>query len=157
MQTHEASPPEKLWKLATWLLGHAGVDARRLVAQAFGHSTGRTDLDALARLDQSGSLNKAALGRRPGTNLGDLVSVLKRLEADGSVERRPHPEDRRRNTIEITASGWTAMSELKAVDAAQDELLESLSQSERQQLVALLQRSVERHRDYRRNGASNQS
>lgn len=158
VQSHEASPPEKLWSLTTWLLGHTSVDARRLVAQAFGNSTGRTDLAVLAGLDQYGPLSQAPLGRRLGINLGDLVTVLRRLEADGSVERRPHPEDRRRNTIEITASGRKTLSELgAAADAAQDEFLEPLSQSERQQLVALLQRLVEHHRDYRRDIASNQS
>jgi DNA-binding MarR family transcriptional regulator len=150
----EPSPPEKLWSLTTWLLGHAAVDARRLVAQSFGNSTGRTDLAVLAGLAQYGPLSQAPLGRRLGINLGDLVAVLKRLEAGGSVERNPDRKDRRRNAIEITAAGRVLLSELEAAAvSAQDELLAPLSQSERQQLDTLLQKLVEHHRDYRREGA----
>jgi len=149
----EASPPEKLWSLTTWLLGHAAVDARRLVAQSFGNSTGRTDFAVLAGLAQYGPLSQAVLGRRLGINLGDLVGVLKRLEADGAVVRKPDRQDRRRNAIEITPTGRTTLSELEAAAfSAQDELLEPLSQSERRELVALLQKLVEHHRDYQRAG-----
>lgn len=154
----EASPPEKLWSLTTWLLGHAAVDSRRLVAQSFGNSTGRTDLAVLAGLAQYGPLSQARLGRRLGINLGDLVAILKRLEADEMVERTLDRKDRRRYVIEITEDGRGMLSELEAAAAAaQDELLEPLSQSERQQLVTLLQRLVEHHRDYRREGAHTKS
>ncbi|WP_165310874.1 MarR family winged helix-turn-helix transcriptional regulator [Microbacterium protaetiae] len=148
-----ASPPDKLWALATWLLGHAGVDARRFVAQSFGNSTGRTDFAVLAGLAQYGAINQAALGRRLGINLGDLVAVLNRLEMQGAIVRKKDQVDRRRNTVEITPAGRVTLSALEAAaTAAQDELLEPLSPSERHQLVALLQRLVEHHRDYRRAG-----
>lgn len=148
-----ASPPEKLWSLATWLLGHAAVDARRSVRQSFGNSTGRTDFAVLAGLAQYGPISQALLGRRLGINLGDLVAVLKRLEKEKSVVRMQEPLDRRRNTVEITTAGRVTLAELEAAaSAAQDELLEPLSPSERNQLVALLQRLVEHHRDYERSG-----
>ncbi|MFC5433600.1 MarR family winged helix-turn-helix transcriptional regulator [Microbacterium suwonense] len=148
-----ASPPEKLWALATWLLGHAAVDARRFVVKAFGNSTGRTDFAVLAGLAQYGAISQALLGRRLGINLGDLVAILKRLEAEGSIARKQDRQDRRRNTVEITPGGRMTLADLEAAaSAAQDELLEPLSPKERRQLVTLLQRLVEHHRDYRRAG-----
>lgn len=148
-----AAPPEKLWVLATWLLGHAVVDARRFVAQSFGSSNGHTDFAVLAGLAQYGAIGQANLGRRLGINLGDLVAILKRLETEGSVVRKQDRQDRRRNTVEITPAGQVRLSELEtAASAAQDELLEPLSPSERSELVALLQRLVGHHRDYQRAG-----
>lgn len=146
-----ATPPERLWSLATWLVGHVLVDSRRLVTQSFGNSTGRNDLAVLAGLDQYGPISQADLGRRLGINLGDMVAVLKRLEADESVARQQDPHDRRRNTIEITKEGQATLVRLEtAALTAQNELLEPLSEPEREQLVELLQKLVEHHRDYRR-------
>ncbi|UUT34603.1 MarR family winged helix-turn-helix transcriptional regulator [Microbacterium elymi] len=129
------------------------VDARRFVAQSFGNSTGRTDFAVLAGLAQYGAVSQAILGRRLGINLGDLVAVLKRLEAKGSVVRQQDRNDRRRNAVEITPAGRVTLSELEAAAAAaQDEMLEPLSPNERLQLVALLQRLVEHHRGYQHAG-----
>ncbi len=147
----EVSPPEKLWLLATWLLGHAYVDSRRIVTQYFGNSTSRTDFAVLAGLAQYGPISQALLGRRLGVNLGDMVAVLKRLEADGLVIRKEDREDRRRNTIEITGDGRSTLDRLEGVAlAAQAELLEPLSEQERKQLVELLQVLVEHHHNYLR-------
>lgn len=146
-----ASPPERLWGLATWLLGHVAVDARRFVAQSFGTSAGRTEFAVLAGLAQYGAISQATLGSRLGINLGDLVTILRRLEAGGAIARRQDRKDRRRNVVEITPAGKLTLSELgSAASAAQDELLKPLSSNEREQLVDLLQRLVGHHRDYRR-------
>lgn len=150
-QSEEASPPEKLWSLATWLVGHVFVDSRRLVTEAFGNPKGRTDFAVLAGLDQYGPISQALLGRRLGVNLGDLVAVLKRLESAESVIRSEDQQDRRRNAIKITDDGRAALDRLEqAALAAQANLLEPLTERERQQLVELLQRLVEHHRDYQR-------
>jgi len=145
----EASPPEKLWSLATWLVGHVFVDSRRLVTQAFGTSTGRTDFAVLAGLAQYGQISQALLGRRLGVNLGDMVAVLKRLEAEGWLTRSEDRQDRRRNTIGITNEGRAALARLEeAASAAQAKLLEPLSPEERSELVRLLQLVVDHHRNY---------
>lgn len=151
--SEEASPPEKLWSLATWLLGHVFVDSRRIVTQSFGNATSRTDFAVLAGLAQYGPISQALLGRRLGVNLGDMVAVLKRLEADALVIRREDRQDRRRNTIEITDAGHVALDRLEEIAlAAQAELLEPLSEQERKQLMTLLQTLVEHHRNYQHPG-----
>lgn len=148
-------PPRKLWSLATWLISHMYVDSRRLVTRAFGNSTGRTDLAVLAGLDEYGPISQALLGRRLGINLGDMVAVLKRLEVAGAILRTEDPSDRRRNAIEITPEGMEMLDRLGAASmSAQAELLEPLTDQEREQLIALLQRLVEHHRGYRRPGAA---
>jgi DNA-binding MarR family transcriptional regulator len=138
-----------LWCLTSWLVGHVDGDSRRLVTLSFGNSTDRTDFAVLAGVEQYGPLSQALLGRRLGVNLGDMVAVLKRLEARGLVVRGDDEQDRRRNSIGITEAGKKALISLEGTAlAAQDELLKPLSQEERQQLVGLLQTLVKHHRNY---------
>ncbi|WP_166533165.1 MarR family winged helix-turn-helix transcriptional regulator [Blastococcus xanthinilyticus] len=121
------------------------------MTDAFGNSTSRTDLAVLAGLAEYGPVSQAVLGRRLGMNLGDMVAVLKRLEAQAWVTRREDPQDRRRHTIAITDDGAAALDRLEErALAAQAELLEPLSPPQREQLVTLLQTIVGHHRDYRR-------
>lgn len=148
-QFGKASPPQRLWSLVTWLVGHVDGDSRRLVTHHFGNPTGRTDFAVLAGVEQYGPLSQALLGRRLGINLGDMVAVLKRLEAAGLVVRTDDVQDRRRNTIGITEEGKVALAGFEETAlTAQDELLEPLSEKERQQLVGLLQTLVKHHRNY---------
>src|SRR6266545_4600837 len=45
------------------------------------------------------------IGGRLEVDRTTMVAVLDELEAKGLVARRPHPEDRRRNIVELTGKG----------------------------------------------------
>ena len=55
-----------------------------------------------------------------------LVRHLDRLEADGYVERRPDPDDRRRLLVFVTAAGRRRLTELHKVAERTDADLRSL-------------------------------
>ena len=139
-------PPARLWRLASWLLTHVAGRSYRLVIEHLGSANERTEYAVLAALDEFGPVSQATLGRRLGLDRSDIVALLKRLEGDGLVNRRPDQHDPRRNAVRITRSGSRALRQFDGqVEAAQDALLEPLSTAERQQLVNLLQRLIEHH------------
>jgi DNA-binding MarR family transcriptional regulator len=154
----EVTPPERLWQLPTWLIGRVAGDSHRLVVDAFGSPTGRTDYAALAGLEEFGAMSQAALGRRLGIDRSDIVAVLNRLQADKLVIRVQDETDRRRNVIGITPAGKRALQRLDTViDKAQRALLAPLSAHQQHQLTELLQHLVKHHRGYQhgRRGLAN--
>jgi MarR family transcriptional regulator, transcriptional regulator for hemolysin len=80
-----------------------------------------------------------------------MTRHLDRLEAEGLIERRPDPEDRRSTLIVSTAAGKRTSRRLMTVmEQAQADLLSGLSRSEIETLTHLMQRvrdNVERAAD----------
>lgn len=145
----DVSPPECLWRLPSWLLGHVAGDAYRLTVGAVGSAAARTDYAVLAGLAEFGPTSQAALCRRLGIDRSDMSAVLDRLGERQLAVRTPDPASRRQNTIEITAEGRQSLAGLGALlGQAQDALMAPLSASERDHLIELLQRLVEYHRGY---------
>jgi DNA-binding MarR family transcriptional regulator len=73
----------------------------------------------------------------------DLVSMLDQLEQTGFIERRRDPDDRRRNTIVITADGTKAAKRISELAArAEAAALERLSVAERAELTRLIRRAL---------------
>ena len=144
-QATKIAPPDRLWRLTTWLLSNAAGRSTRLVSRQLGRAGVRRDHYAiLAALDEFGPVSQATLGRRLGIDRSDIVAVLNDLERDGLAIRAPDQTDRRRNATSITPAGSRALVKLDAlINEAQDEALEPLSARERQQLNALLRRLVE--------------
>jgi DNA-binding MarR family transcriptional regulator len=66
---------------------------------------------------------------------------------DGSVERSPDPDDRRRNVVTITPAGAKELRRLdRVVSGVQEELLEPLPAADRAELVRLLTRLADGNR-----------
>lgn len=87
---------------------------------------------------QSRLAEAIALGR------STLVPIIDRLEADGLVERRPSPSDRRYKSVWLTAKGRRVVADLTAKARAQeDRLSRGLSAEERGTLLRLLGRVVD--------------
>lgn len=137
-------PPQRLWRLSSWLVNRVAVRAGKLVTDRFARVGVRRDHYAiLAALEEYGPASQADLGRRLGLDRSDVVAVLNDLERDGLAIRTPDPRDRRRNAIEITPKGARTLGGLDdLVTEAQEVLLEPLSRRERQQLHQLLTRVV---------------
>jgi DNA-binding MarR family transcriptional regulator len=93
-------------------------------------------LAGLAELDAPA---QAELGRLLRVDGSDLVAILNDLESIGYVDRQPSTTDRRRNSVSMTQNGLDALHRLdRSVEAANDELLASLSPLERELLASLL-------------------
>ncbi|WIM99021.1 MarR family transcriptional regulator [Actinoplanes oblitus] len=128
--------------LPSWLLTQAAAHAHRLVGDGFAEVGARGyHYRLLESLIADGPASQAALGRRTGVHLSDLVGALNELAADGYVARSPDLGDRRRNVITVTEPGRERAHELAERAAAiQDELLAPLSARERDELAALLRK-----------------
>ncbi|MFF3835169.1 MarR family winged helix-turn-helix transcriptional regulator [Streptomyces sp. NPDC002458] len=136
------------WKgLPSWLLTQTAHHAHRLVAEGFSSAGARGyHYRLLATLEESGPASQAALGRRSGIHVSDMVATVNELADRELVERAPDPSDRRRNVISLTGAGRRHLRRLeKQLAAAQDELLAPLSPEERQQLTGLLSRLLHHH------------
>ena len=72
-----------------------------------------------------------------------MVALIDSLATKGIVTRRPDPDDRRRNVVELTESGETVHEQASAAyDAAERELLAPLSAAERAGLPDVLRALV---------------
>ncbi len=141
----EYDPPRRLEQLPSWLAAQVALHAGRLVSDALAEEgVRRQHFAVLSALAERGAVSQAALGRRLWIDRSDLHAILGELERDGFVARVRDGNDRRRNVVELTAAGATALERFNVrVQAAQDELLEPLSATDRRHLQRVLKRLVE--------------
>jgi DNA-binding MarR family transcriptional regulator len=85
------------------VLGHL---VRRLRAE---HRFPLSHGAVLGRLDREGPRSVSDLAVAERVRPQSMAQTVGDLEADGLVERRPDPGDRRRALVELTASGRTAL------------------------------------------------
>jgi DNA-binding MarR family transcriptional regulator len=136
------APTHRLADRVLWALGRASQQSQRLVRQHMTEAGVRTQhYHVLASLADDGEAVQATLADRIVLDRSDLVTLLDELEALDYVVRRTDPADRRRKIVAITATGekqLVAMDQL--IYAAEAELLEPLSATERKTLLELLDR-----------------
>jgi DNA-binding MarR family transcriptional regulator len=80
----------------------AGAKVRRVVARRAG--LGESELLALQHL-MLGARGPAEVARLLEVSTAASTGIVDRLVAHGHVERRPHPEDRRRTDVHVTEAG----------------------------------------------------
>jgi DNA-binding MarR family transcriptional regulator len=148
MKTADGGAPARLRALPSWLINQAAIAANRLVREALiGTRAQRHHYSLLAALDELGPASQAELSRRTMIDGSDMVATVNDLSEQRLVERSPDPSDRRRNLVSITTAGRHHLRKLdQVITRAQDELLAPLSAAERQHLLRLLTRIVDRHR-----------
>lgn len=141
----EYAPPRRLQELPSWLAAQVALHAGRLVSEALAEEgVRRQHFTVLSALAEQGAASQAALGRRLWIDRSDLHAILGELERDGFIARVRDEHDRRRNLVELTPAGATALKRFDArIQAAQDALLEPLSATDRQHLRRILRRLVE--------------
>ena len=90
-------------------------------------------------------LTQRELSARLGIEGPSLVRLLDRMEADGWVERRVSPTDRRAKTVHPTAKAAATIREIKRIAAKlRSDLLRDLSSGELAAASAVLQRIKQR-------------
>jgi len=137
-------PPERMWRLPSWLASQLARRGAALVGEALAkEGVRRQHFAVLTSLAEQGAASQAELGRRLWIDRSDLHALVTELDRDGLVARVRDPEDRRRNVVTLTPHGKTLLRRLdKRVDAAQTALLEPLSAGERREVIRLLERVV---------------
>jgi DNA-binding MarR family transcriptional regulator len=147
MSEEPLSPPPGLTDLGTYLTSRAGLAARRIVVDRL-ESTGMRvpHYGVLACLDAYGPCSQRELAARLGLDASDVVAIVDDMEADGLVERRRDPSDRRRHAVTATSAGGAAYARARrAADKAQREFFGPLDGEERVALEGMLRRVLASH------------
>ena len=89
--------------------------------------------------------SQQALGERLQIPASRVVGIVDALEARGLVERRRNPADRRARALHLTAEGSSVLARAFGLATEYErDLCAGLSAEEREQLLDLLQRVVQR-------------
>ena len=132
--------PQRVASRPTWLLGRAHLRAQSLLHAALAEEGLRGyHYRVLAALEENGPASQADLGRATGSDRSDVVTTLDELVSGGLAGRAPHPTDRRRNVVTLTARGRRRLDELdRVLDDVQEAVLAPLTAAERRTLLRLL-------------------
>jgi len=96
-------------------------------------------LVALTVLRDRGDVTQRDLATALVLDSTNIVGLLNELEAKGLVQRRRSPEDRRRHVVSLTGEGVSLLYQAEtALTAVEDEVFETLSPAQRDQLHDLL-------------------
>ena len=97
----------------------------------------------LSTLRDQGAMPQQALGEQMHLDPNNLVLLLNDAEANGWLERRRDPTDRRRHIVVLTDSGREALARAEqALEDVEDQVLGPLSAEERATLRSLLRKAV---------------
>lgn len=114
------------------------VDA--LMRAEFGSTISRFDF--LSALDRRGEMTLGAVSQHLLVSNGNVTGLATRLREDGLIETRADPNDRRVQTVRLTARGESVFKRMaKAHADLVDQLLGALGAADRTALMALLDRA----------------
>src|SRR5919106_3364832 len=125
-------PPEPLASATGFLLSWAG----RRTSAGFAEVLEQVDLrpplfGVMTLIDSHPGLTQRELVAGSLIDPSSMVAVLDELEAGGLAERRPHPEDRRKHAIHLTAKGKRKLARASELATGYaEELLAPLSAGE---------------------------
>ncbi len=134
------SPAEQAWALMQQF-----VDAHSRhgdLAEALGFRLGAGRGKILFQL-RRGPLTLTQLAEANGVDAPYATLIVDKLEAHGLVERRAHPDDRRRKLVSLTAAGRDAVATADAILLRPPQAISALRPDELRQLTGLLRRLIE--------------
>ena len=137
--------PTRLRGKPSWLIGRVSARAHRLIGETMAAADGHAyHFAILAALDEFGPDSQVRIGRRCGIDQSDMHAMLNELTEQRHVARTPDPGDRRRNLITLTDAGRRRLEELDTrLTRVQHDVLNALSATERDTLIALLTRILD--------------
>jgi DNA-binding MarR family transcriptional regulator len=133
-------PPMPIRLRLGYLLKHVQLEwfARSTAALAPYRIDGR-ELAVLGSLSKQHLLSQQEVARRLRIDRTTMVALIDGLERKQLVQRTPHPDDRRKNTVELTAAGRAALAAAdRAADEAEQRFLGPLGEAGAEQFVGAL-------------------
>jgi len=95
----------------------------------------------LVRLEKNEGVSQARLAELAEVDPMTMVRLLDRMEADGWLERRPDPADRRARCLYLTAKAKPILSEIwRLSEETRAELFAGVSKAERDLFMTVLER-----------------
>jgi DNA-binding MarR family transcriptional regulator len=143
--------PPSLLALPSFLAGNVARIGHRLLLHALAeHDLRLPHAAILAALSDFGPLAQFEIADRLDIQRSHLVGYVDLLEQRELVQRERDPDDRRRQIVGLTRSGRALWRRLQRVaERSQAQLLDPLSDSERDTLLALLSRILQAHDEAR--------
>lgn len=112
--------------------------------KAAGHDITAVQFSALTRLAKQPGIDQATLASQIEYDRATIGGVVKRLEQKGLIKRQPNAKDRRAFTLCLTSAGTALLNDIwPLVASLQDDILSKLSESERAELVYLMQKALQ--------------
>jgi DNA-binding MarR family transcriptional regulator len=143
-------PPRELVESTSFLLKRLGWAIKDRTFEAF-EEAGESPYhySILAVLEESARETQATIADALGYDRSWLVGLLDELEADGSIERRRDPADRRRHLVSLKPAGKKKLVRLRAISQrVEEEFFAGLDEGQREKLHSLL-RELAAHHDPR--------
>jgi MarR family transcriptional regulator, organic hydroperoxide resistance regulator len=134
--------PEEL-EVRTWvqLVRTLSRIERRLEQALDGHGLSIAQFDILANLEFDEGIMQQELAERLLVTKGNICGMIGRMEAEGWVERKPDPEDRRANRLFLTRRGKTLLAQaFPGQHALIKQIMSALAPGEIQSLYQFLDR-----------------
>ena len=128
------------------LLVTLGFDnARRFAAALAPLGIAPRDFGVLRGLTTRDGPSQEELRTTLGLSATRMTFLVDDLETRGLIERRPHPDDRRKHALHITPAGRRVLEKATAVAARREgEVIAGLSRAERGELERLLRKIADR-------------
>ena len=114
----------------------------RDLTEALGFSLGAGRGKVLFQL-RTGPLTHSQLAELNQTTAPYVSLIVDKLEDHGLVQRGPHPDDRRRKLVSLTASGLKAVATAEAILYRPPAAMAALTGEELEQLIDLVERVVD--------------
>jgi MarR family transcriptional regulator for hemolysin len=96
---------------------------------------------ALVRLEKNEGVSQARLAELAEVDAMAMVRILDRMEADGLLERRPDPGDRRARCLYLTARARPILSEIwRLSEETRAEVFAGVGKAERDLFMTVLER-----------------
>ncbi|WP_301117209.1 MarR family winged helix-turn-helix transcriptional regulator [Pusillimonas sp. (ex Stolz et al. 2005)] len=91
----------------------------------------------LSLINSNPNINQKRLGQTIRVSPPNMATLLDKIQADGLIERRRNPNDRRSQILALTPKGHQLYLKAEAV-ATRADITPTLTDDERQQLLSLL-------------------
>jgi DNA-binding MarR family transcriptional regulator len=123
--------------------------AQLAVFQHFNATVGKDQISApqfgtLLLIEANPGISQSAVAEALRFDRSTLVQIIDRLEGRAYVVRKVSAQDRRSHALELTDTGAAALTELKETALAHEaRVAENLTDGERAELIALLQKLYE--------------
>lgn len=92
---------------------------------------------------RDGPVTLGELAQANGVDAPYATLIVDKLEAHGLVERRPHPDDRRRKLVALTTAGRKAIATADAILLRPPPAIKTLRADDLKRLTALLTRLLD--------------
>ena len=112
------------------------------LADALGFRLGAGRGKILLQL-REGAMTLSQLAEKNSVDAPYATLIVDKLESHGLVERRPHPDDRRRKLVTLTVAGHQAIATADAILLRPPAAIDTLTAEEVRQLTALCTRLLD--------------